>query len=506
MKKPFLKRLKNKYVIIGAVVVLIALVMWARSGSSAPTFQFAPAALGDVIETVSVTGAVSPIGKADLAFEKSGVIAKIYVQVGQSIKAGDPIASLDTANDAAALASAQATLADLSRSLTPQELAVQQSQVLAAHVAVGNAEKDAINASHDALVKAQGAIFNYTDVFFSNPQSPNPTISIRTPSSNVQTAINTERAAMSDLLNKWAADIAGATSSQAVDVVSEARSDLATIKGFMNDLSAIVVDLNPGNSGLSQTQINSLNLAMNSGLSAVNGAIDSVTSSQSALMSAAAADGQAVTAYNLKLAGNSSQSIASQAAKVAQAQAQLDQDTLRSPIDGIVTRVDPNVGEFVAAGNTGFAVQNSDFKVEARVPEADIAKISVGNAASTTLDAYGSSIDFPTQVISIDPAETIIEGVPTYKVTLSFVRPDARIRSGMTANLDILTHAALHVLQIPYRAIVTSATSTTVRIVSADGKSYASVPVVTGLKGSSGTIEIKSGLNVGDKVVTYLTP
>ncbi len=104
----------------------------------------------------------------------------------------------------------------------------------------------------------------------------------------------------------------------------------------------------------------------------------------------------------------------------------------------------------------------------------------------------------------IDPAETVLEGVPTYKVTLAFVSPDSRIRPGMTANLEIHTHEADGVIEIPYRALTSTATSTTVRVVSLDGKTYSVVPVVTGLKGSDGTIEIVSGLNPGDKVVTYV--
>ena len=52
------------------------------------------------------------------------------------------------------------------------------------------------------------------------------------------------------------------------------------------------------------------------------------------------------------------------------------------------------------------------------MPEADIAKVAIGDLASSTLDAYGSYVDFPAQVTMIDPAETVIEGVPTYKVTL----------------------------------------------------------------------------------------
>ena len=124
--------------------------------------------------------------------------------------------------------------------------------------------------------------------------------------------------------------------------------------------------------------------------------------------------------------------------------------------------------------------------------------------ASDTLDAYGSFTDFPSQVTAIDPAETVLEGVPTYKVTLKFVNPDSRILSGMTANLEILTHEAAGVLEIPYRAVIITATSTMVRLLNPDGASYTTVPVVTGLKGSDGTIQVISGLKAGDKVVTYI--
>jgi HlyD family secretion protein len=504
MKKSRWRHLKNKWVIIGLIIVVIVAGYYFTHRGSAPTFQSTAATIGNVMEQVSVTGTVSPVDKAALSFEKSGVVSRIYMKVGDIVKAGDPIATLDSANDAAALASAQATLADLSRSLTPQELAVQQT-------ALANAEKDALNAAHDGYVKAQGAIFNYTDTFFTNPQSANPVINVRTQSANIQLAIDNERVSITDVLNQWSVELAasnnavgssaagsGANAADPVKLTSDSRSYLTTIKVFMNDLSAIVNDLNPGNSGLAQQQIDTGVAAMNNGLSGLNTAIDSVTAAETEL-STAQSD------YDLKLSGNSSQSIAAQAAKVAQAQAQLDEDTITSPIDGIITQEDPNVGEFAAAGQSGFSVENSGFKVEAFVPEADIAKVAVGDMASSTLDAYGSYVDFPAKVTMIDPAETVLEGVPTYKVTLQFIAPDARIRSGMTANLEILTHEASGVLEIPYRAIAVTSTSTTVRLVGKDGKSYKAVPIVTGLKGSDGTIEVVSGLNPGDKVVTYVT-
>jgi len=489
-KRSFLYHFKNKYVIAGLIIILIILGYWLRHRSKAPTFEYTQATIGDVIERVSVTGTVSPIGKAALAFKKSGVITNIPVKVGDKVSKGDVIASLDDASDRAALASAQATLADMSRSLTPEELNVQQNSL-------DTAKQNALNAVHDGYAKAQSALVNYTDNFFMNPQSVNPTINLRTDSTTVQNSIDSERVVVSDALNSWSSGLSSVTSSNVSKFIKSVDGYLSTEKTFMSDLSNIVGKMNPGNSGLPQSIIDADTATMNTGLSTVNSAIDTVTSAETALS-------EAQSAYDLKLAGNSSQSIAAQQAKVDQAQVSVNDDNITSPIDGIVTQADPNVGEFVAAGQSGFAVENdSSFKIEAYVPEADIAKVSIGDLASSTLDAYGAYVDFPAKVITIDPAETVLEGVPTYKVTLLFVNPDNRVRSGMTANLEILTHQALGVIEIPYRALVITSTSTTARIVSSDGKSYSSVPVSVGLKGSDGTIEITGGLKVGDKVVTY---
>ncbi len=477
----FKKYLHKKYVIPAVIIVVIIILIGVFTNKGgAVTFQSGAVTLGNVVETVSVTGTVSPLGKADLAFEKSGVISHIYVSVGQNVQAGDIIASLDSSTDQATLESAQATLADMTSN---------GATLSTASKSLANAEKDGVNASHDGFAKAQSSLINFTDSFFNNPQTQNPTISIRTNTPDTANSINTERLKISDVLSRWSAELGTSTPDNAAQLISDSHVYLASIKQFMSDLSVIVNALSPTNSGLSQTQITLDVATMNSGLSTLNGAVDSVTAAQS----------------GLSLAGNSSDSIAAQKAKVDGALAMLNEDSIISPIDGIVTKVDPNVGEFIAAGNSGFAVQSSGaFKIEAYVPEADIAKIAVGNLSSTTLDAYGSDIDFPAKVTMIDPAETVIQGVPTYKVTLEFVKNDSRVLSGMTANLIILTHESENVLEIPYRAIVDNNGAKSVRVVNADGKTYTSVPVTVGLKGSDGTIEIISGLSAGQNVVTYV--
>ena len=505
MKKSRFRFFKNKWFIIGVIVVLIvAVVVYERAKPKKPNFQYATAAIGNVVEQVSVTGTVSPVSNANLSFEKGGVISKIYVKVGDTIRAGNPIASLDSASDEAAVTSAQATLDDMSSGLTPQQYAAYQSAVNTASTTLTNALSDAVNAIHTGYVQAQSSVVNYGDTFFTNPQSANPTINVRTESNTISLAINNERLQIGTVLNNWQNDSSTANQSNVTKLVSNAEGYLSTIKSFLTDMSAVINNLSPGNSGLPQSAIDGAVTSMNTSLSILNQAASTISAADTELKSASSGLAQAENTFTLQQSGSTPNAVAAQAAKVAQAKAVLAEDTLTSPIDGVVTQEDPNVGEYVAPGQGGFAVQNSGFKVEAYVAEADIAKVAVGDMASSTLDAYGSYVNFPEKVIMIDPAETVLQGVPTYKVTLQFVSPDSRIKSGMTSNIEILTHEVDNVLEIPYRALVITSTSTTARVVRADGQTYSSVPVTTGLKGSDGTIQILSGLKEGDKVVTYV--
>src|SRR5581483_10901237 len=97
---------------------------------------------------------------------------------------------------------------------------------------------------------------------------------------------------------------------------------------------------------------------------------------------------------------------------------------------------------------------DTKFQIDANIAEADIAKVALGQKATVTLDAYGPDVVFNATVIKIDPAETIVDGVPTYKTTFQFDTPDDRIKSGMTANIDIQGDSHTDVLAVPERAVI----------------------------------------------------
>jgi HlyD family secretion protein len=507
MKRSFFKHyIKNKYVFIFVVILAIVLVFIFYNRNPAVNIEFAVATVGNITEKVSVTGKISPVGKADLAFEKGGIIKTINVKVGDKIEKGSLIAGLNSSGDAANLASAQAKLDDLSRNLNSQELAVEQSKVNTAKVSLANAKQEAFDASRTAYVQAQSAITNYADSLFDSPQSANPEIKVRTQSQTEKNTINMSRISVAETLVKWKADIDAVTSTDNINIlISKADMYVNVVRDFMSSLSTIVNNLNLGNSGLTQATIDTYVSSINSGLTLTNQAIASITSAKTGLENALSAYEQADSNFILRKTGSSAQTIAAQAALVAAYKAEYEKDRIVSPISGIITRADPSVGEFVQAGKIVYGVQSDDvYKIEAYVPEADIAKIVIGNYASTTLDAYGQNVDFPAVAVTMDPAETILEGVPTYKVTLHFLQKDERIRSGMTANLDILTRERSNVITVPTRTIIDVSGTKNVRLLGSDGKSFVSIPVEVGLKGSDGMVEIISGLRAGDKIVTYV--
>ena len=193
--------------------------------------------------------------------------------------------------------------------------------------------------------------------------------------------------------------------------------------------------------------------------------------------------------------------IKSSQASLASISAQLAKTVISSTITGTVTKVDVKAGELSTPSKPVISVMtDAKFKVEANVPEADIAKVKVDDTAKTTLDAYGSDQSFDVKVVKIDPAETVVDGVSTYKVTFEFAKEDERVKSGMTANITINTAKKDGVLSIPQRYVVKKNGENFV-LISEDNKTTKEVKVEIGLVGSDGNVELVIGLKEGDRIV-----
>ncbi|MDP3958407.1 MAG: efflux RND transporter periplasmic adaptor subunit, partial [bacterium] len=222
----------------------------------------------------------------------------------------------------------------------------------------------------------------------------------------------------------------------------------------------------------------------------VNGAIASLATATAAL------DASTKT-LAVKRAGSTSADIAAQAAQVkaaaadvANARAALGKTLIFAPFAGTVSNVEVTAGETATANSPVLSlIGRGAFQIETYVPEVSIAAVKTGDRARVTLEAYGKGVQFDARVVSIDPAETVKDGISTYKTILRFSAPDPRIRSGMTANTVIETSRTENAIVVPRGAVY-----------EADGKHY--VHVVSGGEVSPREVELAPGGSLGQAEVT----
>lgn len=181
---------------------------------------------------------------------------------------------------------------------------------------------------------------------------------------------------------------------------------------------------------------------------------------------------------------------------------------ITAPIDGIVTAVNGDIGEQASAGTTMITLlgTSDQFEIVMDIPEADIAKIHVGQTSIVTFDAFGDDQTFTGSVLSVNPAEKLIEGVVFYeaKVILSDAEDLSSVKSGMSASVTIQTNEASSVLFIPKRAILEDANGKYVRIPKDDTGAFDRRSVTVGLYGDDGSTQILSGLSEGETVIVTI--
>jgi len=543
-------------VILALVVVSIAGIGYALFGrSKLPEFGFIEVERTNLVQEVSVTGKIKPREAVSLSFEKSGRVDKIHIETGEAVNKGSILASLDSgelrAQESQAMASLdneKANLAELKQGAKPEEIALLETKVANAQIVLSDAQENLSNVEdkaatdldnlyneaegilNEVYVDADDALNKQIDDFFTNDNTASPKLTFSVTDSAAKIDAELKRKIAGDALNSLKSTVNSISTyySSLDEALTKAEGYLTTIKEFLSRLN----DALNAAAGLSQTTIltykgylTTARTNINDGLSAVSDHIGDIaaqiSTNQNNISTARA--GLNTASNNLKvaedelaleLAGSTQEQIQAQEAKVKVAlanleniRAQLEKMSLRSPILGVVNLAGVKEGEYVAAGELVVSViSESDFQIECLIPEVDIAKVKTGDIAELTLDAYNDDVIFRAVVSSVDPKETIIEGVATYKTILQFTQKDSRIRSGMTANIDILTAQRTGVIVVPQRAVLTKNGQKIVRVITDLDQEpfWQEVQVQTGLRGSDGNIEIVSGLSAGDKVITFI--
>ncbi len=499
-KERIQKIILSAFVIL-CVAVVVALV-WSRGDGE---FERYTVAHGTIIEEISLIGKVKSAQDVALSFESSGTIAEVLTPVGTKVQKDAVLARIKAGELAAQRDAAHSKLLELQTGTRPEEITQSALKTETARTALNDARGGLINTLLDAYTRAESSVRSMDQVLYGpGTQSTSLAFNINNPElslSIIAKRIQLEKS-IKLIANENNASLATASSSSLHSKVLIEQNFIADTRSYLNSLNQALASL-PIDISIQGVSVTTIRSDLGTARTSVETAANNLNTAYEKWQSAMGALAVAQEDLSLKRTGTRTEQIAAQEAVVREYDAKLDTATLRAPFDGVVTRMEARVGEAVSA-NTSIAAlsSGSTFEIEAYVPEIEIAKISLGNESTVTLDAYGPDTVFNATVSSIDLTDTTVSGVPTYKTRLTLKENDPRIRSGMTANLVIRSAPTADLLLVPARALTINEGKRVVRIpTKKSGDDFSFIPVSIGKYGADGMVEVTSGLSAGDRIL-----
>ena len=185
-------------------------------------------------------------------------------------------------------------------------------------------------------------------------------------------------------------------------------------------------------------------------------------------------------------------------AALEQAETDLKNATIRSPMDGLVLSRDVEVGDAVSSilvlGSQATLVMVlgdvDSVYVKGKVDEADIGKVFLGQQARIVVESLKDK-KFTGQVTKISPLGVERENVTTFEVRVSIENPTGELKANMTANAEIILEERKGVLLVPEAAVAYDA----------DRKTFLEVPDPSQ---DSGRRRVAVELGIGNGVKTQI--
>ncbi len=447
---------------------------------------------------VTASGEIRPIQFINLTSEVQGRIEEIYVKEGDIVVKGQALVKLDpTQFDS----SSDAQLASLQASQT--DVQVSRSQVVAAQNQYSQAQQGLIasQASVDTALQQvntarQNVVASQTDVDRAQVEL---------------SAANREFRRTEELVEKGYAS--KLEFDQAKDRISNAEVALRN----------------------AQSRLKSAQLAVNEAEARVKEARARANQQEVAVRDAK----RSVDTANLS--AESSQSRSNQQAALLRGQRTQRDKTLQSaPIDGVIADIPSKVGTFAVANLSSTPLLTiadmSAINVEVKVDETEIDKVEEGQPVKVKVDAFGEKelvgtvkLKNPLAIGKSQTSGGLSTNINTqeakeFKVVIELIDipKDLRegLRPGMSATVVITTKTVNDLIAVPLQAVIEkkpeASPSPTIQgdlqmpaekpktikgVYILDGNKAKFVEVLTGITGES-DIEITSGLNEGDQVIT----
>ncbi len=496
----------NKKILIVILVIFVLgfVVYQSLIKKEKSSYIFEKVSRGTVLQEVSETGTVKISEKIDLGFRNSGRIENIYIKVGDKVKSGQNLAKLDTDQLSIQLKEAQANLEVVKAQKTDAQVSLDS-----AHQSFEDAEAEAQENLNEAY---SNALSNLNDAYTKLYATYSIVYEIQ------QRYFSSYQGQAGDFIDNK--DVIGGSVARTKIYLDDVKKnpqgeqvELALVnfeKAISDSKNALnkIIDI-VRSTGFRDMVSSTDKTSLDTQRTYISTAYSNIINSQQEISTAKATNETKINNAKSEVSSLENQLKESQdslyQAKINQAQAQvsllqnqIQEAILKSPTDGQITEINKKEGETVQPADSIISFLSSGpFQVKVDIYEEDIVKVKVGDLVDITLAAFSDKI-FKGEVISINPAEKLIDGIVYYEVTIDFKESVVDIKPGMTADIVIKTGKKENVLIIP-RGVVKKVDNKIIVNVSKNGK-IEEREIEVGLKGND-FFEVISGLKEGEQIV-----
>jgi len=497
---------KKRIFLFGLLVLLIIFGIYKGFiQKKKPSFSLFKVARMNISEEVSASGVVTRGDEINLAFKTSGRIEKINIKVGDKVETGQDLAEIDNKEALLQLKEAEANLQIIQAQRADAELTLRNAQqdladaTTKAEENLSNAYQDAINALDDAYLKIYNA---YTAAnlikrtYFESADQES--ITIEDNKYKIENALYQLKFYIDNAKKTLENEDIDSALSKAGEILSITRDALGVIRNTVETSAKKDIISSTDKASIDTQKLN------------INTSYDNIVSSQQNISTT-----KINNATNINNAQSTITELANQLqysreglyqaqitqaeSKVALLQNQIQDTLLISPTSGQITDIEKKEGEIIQEGQLVISfLPTNPFQVKVDIYEEDVVKMSIGNSVDISLTAFPDKV-FKGKIISINPDQTLKEGVVYYETTIDFENPPEKIKPGMTTDLTITTMTKDNVLVIPNAAIEMLNDKATVQIL--NGKNVETHQIEIGIKDNNNMVEVISGLKEGEEVI-----
>lgn len=392
--KSFLAKIgKRTRIVLGVVAALVVVVLIlssrARAGANS-TYQTSSVQRGELTATVGATGSVRAAQSAVLDWQTSGTVNAVNVKIGDTVRKGDVLATLDLGTVPQNVIQAQASLVAAQKALQDA-----LSNTASAQAAIDlKAAQDAYKKAYDYRITLSSKqwIEEVRITYVGGQQIPEI---------------------------KWHKGYVDA------DTLRKADNDLALKKAKLDDAQRQYDRLKngPNVDDITAAQANVAAAQATINLARIIAPMDGIVTQAGSLSGDVVGGGQGSALSGSSGAGQGSSG--SQNSTLGQA----------------------------ASGGSGFRIDNlSNLLVDVQVSEVDINSVAVGQPATLTLDAI-SNRTYHGLVEEVSQAGDVSSGAVNFTVTVQMSDADADVKPGMTAAVNIVVKQVKDQLLIPNSSV-----------------------------------------------------